>query len=207
MDFVRYKKLRDRSVLFTESRKDHFESKLHRHPDCLKIQQADILDLHRNCIPRYLFRTWHSQSGGGPSCTINDETKIVPHLFMSDPAAPDFYNLTEKIAKSRAKSHYYGSSRIDSGFSSWVASLHLVLCFARSLTDDAGDVHVAVIDTQDLNEEVHVWQCTHLFSAGYGRHEYLAYGPIRGRGYKAVGFADFVSKGLFLIIPHLNDGF
>jgi len=103
--------------------------------------------------------------------------------------------------------HFNNRRRIITGFSSWAASLHLVLCYARSLQEGGfEDVHVAVMDTQDLDNEVLIWHCPHLFDLPRGRHEYLAYGRIRGRGYKAVHSKDLVSKRLYTMFSHLNDG-
>jgi hypothetical protein len=72
------------------------------------------------------------------------------------------------------------------GFSPWAASLHLALCYARFLkaSFQSNTVHVAVIDTQNLDDEVLVWHARDLL--GEDNHEYLAFGRIKGNGYGAV---------------------
>jgi hypothetical protein len=62
-----------------------------------------------------------------------------------------------------ALNHYHGRSVTRSEFSSWAASLHLVLCFAKVKWADSGETaHVAVMDTLNLESEVLVWHVPHL---------------------------------------------
>ena len=85
------------------------------------------------------------------------------------------------------------------------SSLHLVLCYAESKTS-AGveDVHIAVMDTKNLEEEVLVWQCSHLINKS--NEEYLAFGRVAGRGYKVVKLADLKAHDLLKLFPQLQDG-
>ncbi|KAI4914719.1 hypothetical protein J4E90_004751 [Alternaria incomplexa] len=64
------------------------------------------------------------------------------------------------------------------------------------------DPHVAIMDTQQLDGDVLVWHVPHLFKPD-GLHEYLAHGPIRGIGYKAVSYKTLMSVGLAQIFPEL----
>jgi hypothetical protein len=101
--------------------------------------------------------------------------------------------------------HYNGATSPLTGFSSWAASLHLVLFYAQSMVDSGHKgIHVAVMDIKQLDELVLVWHVPQLL--GYGAHEYLAYGPIRGKGYTAVPF-DRMPE-IFDVLPEIrtNDG-
>tara|TARA_R110002003_G_scaffold124_15_gene11323 strand:+ start:13982 stop:14791 length:810 start_codon:yes stop_codon:yes gene_type:complete len=95
-------------------------------------------------------------------------------------------------------------------FSSWSASLHLVVVYANSMPI-ADDPHVAVIDTQQLERDgnVKVWQTSHLFrfqalSPHLTNAEFLAHGRIAGSGYKAVGFAALRQRGLYSMVLGLE---
>jgi hypothetical protein len=75
----------------------------------------------------------------------------------------------------------------------------------------ADDPHVAVIDTQQLERDgnVKVWQTSHLFrfqelSPHLTNAEFLAHGPIGGSGYKAVGFLALRQRGLYSMVPGLE---
>jgi hypothetical protein len=152
-----------------------------------------------------LFRAWSSRSGGGSSRTINSITEIVPRRFT--PGAKksvDFYGIKEDLLHQLALQHFEHSGEVITGFSSWAASLHLVLCYAKSM-DPRTNPNVAVIDTHELDTEVLVWQCSHLLGKGY-HEEYLAWGCIRGRGYKAVSLKELEALGIFDIFSVLRMG-
>jgi hypothetical protein len=52
------------------------------------------------------------------------------------------------------------------------------------------DVHVAVMDTRELDDDIAVWHLPQILDVVVGgEHEYLAWGSIRGKGYKAVPFS------------------
>jgi hypothetical protein len=114
---------------------------------------------------------------------------------------PCFYEIPEDALYHMASDHYAPCFKVATRFSSWAASLHLVLCYAMYLNGKykTDTVHVAVIDTHDLGDEVLVWHVPHLL--GYRNHEYLAFGHIRGNGYRAVSLADLDSHGLKKIFP------
>ena len=131
----------------------------------------------------------------------------MPHLYMPTITPLTrrirrFYDLNEAILLQMAQSHFDQETGFMSGFSSWASSLHLVLCYARSMALHT-DPHIAVIDTCELDVEVLVWHCPHLIGIGY--EEYLAWGPIQGRGYKTVRFVDLLRCGVTHLFPQLRD--
>ncbi|RII22983.1 hypothetical protein CUC08_Gglean013195 [Alternaria sp. MG1] len=97
----------------------------------------------------------------------------------------------------------HGNKELLIELSSWVASLHAVLCFARD-TCAGWNPHVAVIDRTRLEGEVLVWWVPDLLGAKQGDIEYLAHGCIRGRGYTAVPFEQLVTNGLYNLFPELE---
>lgn len=124
----------------------------------------------------------------------------------------DFYKKKESTLASLAADHFDSSEEIPrSPFSSWAASLHLVLCFAISESVQKLDPYIAVMDRLNLNEEVLVWQVPHLVYDDVC--EYLACGSISGPGYTAVSLKHLELNGLFTLVPELqtqlaaNDGF
>ena len=127
----------------------------------------------------------------------------MPHLFKQNKDAPGFYETPEKKLYRMARFHYNGRKTELSGFSSWTASLHLVLCYARQMPSDQ-QPHVAVIDTENLEGEVLIWHSPDLGSFAQD-HEYLAYGTIRGAGYRAISFQDLEIHGVFRILPEIQD--
>ena len=111
---------------------------------------------------------------------------------------PLFYNTPENLLRQMSVAHYHEEFHPLSPFSSWAASLHLVLCYAPLLETEA---YVAVMDTQKLDSQVLVWHAPHLMD---GRcHEYLAYGIIEGYGYVAVPLLIMKQNGLLDVFPEL----
>ncbi|KAF9701835.1 hypothetical protein EKO04_001080 [Ascochyta lentis] len=166
-------------------------------------RKAYFENLRKEHVPRYLFRAWSNRSGGGPECSINSTAEIVPRGFM--PRTDEqggFYEMPERLLRDCAQKHF-SHRKVLTGYSSWAASLHLVLCYASSM-DAASDPHVAVMETHDLDSEVLVWQCPHLL--GEGEEEYLAWGCVRGRGYKAVCLKDLRKRGVIILVPQLGNG-
>ncbi|KAH7091591.1 hypothetical protein FB567DRAFT_519002 [Paraphoma chrysanthemicola] len=163
-------------------------------------------ELRKNHVPRYLFRAWSRTSGGGPEQAINTTTSVVPHAFLShlsresDNTVRGFYEIPESELQYMAASHYQGGRTEPSGFSSWASSLHLVLCYATSMKPE-NDPHVAVMETHGLEDEVLVWHVPHLIDRG--NDEYLAYGHIKGDGYRAVSLSEMQRNGLLTLLPEL----
>lgn len=141
---------------------------------------------------------------------INNVLEIVPHPFMRYcgrqivETETSFYRLPEERIHSMVVTHYDHEIRGLSGFTSWAASLHLVLCYASSMNKD-DQPHVTVIDTHAFREDILVWHCKHLISKG--DDEYLVYGPIRGRGYRAIPLDELEGLGLHTLCPELRGDF
>ncbi|RYO17052.1 hypothetical protein AA0113_g9857 [Alternaria arborescens] len=146
---------------------------------------------------------FHRQSGGGPGVAINNATEIVPRGFMNGNKGSSVYVKTEKEMYNMVNAHFHGNDELLTEFSSWAASLHAVLCFARDTRAD-WNPHVAVIDRMRLEGEVLVWWVPDLLGAKQGDIEYLAHGCIRGRGYTAVPFEQLVTNGLYSLFPELE---
>lgn len=83
--------------------------------------------------------------------------------------------------------------------SSWAASLHLVLVYAKSL--DAA-LNIAVTETHDLEGEVLIWRVPHLMDGE--NHEYLAFGIVKGNGYRSVNLVRPITHGLMSVLPELK---
>lgn len=126
---------------------------------------------------------------------------IVPHMWMHNTLTESFYEQPETRLLSIAKDHYHRRPTT-SFYSSWAASLHMVLCYAWSLPPE-WNAHVAVMDTHNLSTEVLVWHCPDIIK--YGDHEFLAYGRIHGAGYRAVSVRNLIAGGLFDLIPTLKN--
>lgn len=163
--------------------------------------------LRKNNVPRYLFRAWGSNSGGGPDLSTNSVDEIIPHGFMNGQKGHKFYEMPKSEIKAMVNAHFGGKKDIPSEFSSWSASLLMVLFFAK-LEENKGHkgMHIAVIDIQRL-DGVLVWHVPHLTNDEHeeGIHEYLAHGPISGPGYKAVSLQSLRNSGLEFLFPELED--
>ncbi|KAI4931929.1 uncharacterized protein J4E92_003827 [Alternaria infectoria] len=164
-------------------------------------RKAYFEDFRKNHIPQFLFRTWSSNSSGGSEHATNSVKEIIPHGFMKKASGSGFYDKPESELFKMVRDHYDTESVFTSEFSSWTASLHLALCYAGSIEEEYGP-HVAIMDTHQLDGDVLVWHVPHLFKPD-GLHEYLAHGPIRGIGYKAVSYKTLMSAGLAQIFPEL----
>ncbi|KAF2112745.1 hypothetical protein BDV96DRAFT_648983 [Lophiotrema nucula] len=180
--------LSNRNAPLTGRRKRHFE------------------DLRKHHVPRYLFRTWSSTSGGGSKISINSETEIVPPAFVKG-AGHKFYEMDEDYIERMARNHYSGLHEPLTEFSSWTASLHFAFIYAEWMYGEARrDVHVAIIDTKQLDGEVLAWHCPHIMKTT-GNHEFLVHGRISGKGYRAVKYKDILAAGLKRIVPELTKPF
>ncbi|KAH7091588.1 hypothetical protein FB567DRAFT_589467 [Paraphoma chrysanthemicola] len=182
----------DSNIPMTEERIQHFEH-------------------HRvNFVPQYLFRAWSSKSGGGRPTTIKSEAEIIPAAFMHGRKVPDFYTRSEAELYDIVDYHCGGGFFL-SEFSSWSASLHLVLVYATSMPV-ADDPHVAVMDTHQVGRDsgVRVWHTSQLFRFSYPlsptlkNAEYLAHGQIRGNGYKAVPLQMLKECGMYELVLGLE---
>jgi hypothetical protein len=193
----------------TGQRKEHFEGRKRQDsPRKICYTDGNIVELRNNHVPRYLFRAWSKQSGGGAGYMINTTTAIVPHGYLFQLSRErsrehlSFYEIPESQLCRMAEQHWGWYTRIQTGFSSWAASLHLVLCYAKHMNPQ-DDPHVAVMDTHELEDEVYVWHVPHLIDRS--NDEYLAHGCIRGNGYRAVSLRDLDQNGLRTLFPEATD--
>jgi hypothetical protein len=134
----------------------------------------------------------------------NSTTEIVPHGFIRGRQGHVFYDMPEHDVYHMAKMHFQMYHGPFSELSSWASSLHLVLCYAKSMPDSK-NARIAVMDRQQLDGNVLIWHAPHLLGKpGKGLHEYMAHGCVRGKGYTAVPFAKVVEHGLYTIFPELR---
>jgi hypothetical protein len=160
----------------SRKRKEHFQGKKLQcmYLRCIVLTDRNVTGLRKNHVPRYLFRAWQGASGGGPASCLNTTAGIVPRLFMPGSIAehernfPSFYRRQEIDLYRMASTHYDSKSSTMTGFSSWAASLHLTLCYARFLKVlcQSNTVHAAVMDTRNLEDEVLVWHAPDLIGGG-----------------------------------------
>ncbi|KAH7081214.1 hypothetical protein BKA63DRAFT_486964 [Paraphoma chrysanthemicola] len=158
------------NIPITEERIQHFEN-------------------HRvDFVPQYLFRAWSAKSGDGYPTTINSETEIIPAAFVHGRKVPDFYIRSEAELYSIVYNHC-GGRFFPSEFSSWSASLHLVLVYASSMPL-ADDPHVAVMDTHQVERDSGVLRglgrTISRFPPGFELKPWLQDGGVDTRG----GFHD-----------------
>jgi hypothetical protein len=109
---------------------------------------------------------------------------------------PSFYEVSEAALHPMVSNPLRAEHDPLSDFSSWAASLHLVLWYSK-FHGKKKATHLAVMDTHNLDEEVLVWHAPHLIDGA--NHEYLAFGRIVGTGYRAVPFHDLVQNGLMSV--------
>ncbi|KAI1517762.1 hypothetical protein Ptr86124_003063 [Pyrenophora tritici-repentis] len=151
-------------------------------------------------VPRFLFRAFNSESGGGSHFAINNPTEIVPRGFMNGQNGHRFYEMSEREIFTMADDHFFGRENITE-FSSWAASLHVVLYYAQSMPAEH-NVHIAVLDRHQLGGEVLIWHA--LVLVDVFENEYLAHGCVGGSGYTAVPFEQIIECGLGVIFQELD---
>lgn len=178
-------------------RKEHWEGNV---ANTKGLYMTDKIALRNNNVPRYLFRAFSSKSGGGLGKMINNAHEVRPHGFMHGRQGHEFYDMTESQIYFMAHRHFRGDITVVTEFSSWAASLHLVLSYAFSMPSEHNP-HVAIMDCKALDRGVLVWHATHLI--GLGEEEYLAHGVVRGKGYKAVSLKDLFDHGLRVVFPEI----
>jgi hypothetical protein len=129
--------------------------------------------------------------------------------FMRGRQGHTFYDMPDYDIYHMAKMHFHMYHEPLSELSSWAFSLHLVLCYAKSMPDSK-NAHIAVMDRQQLDGNVLIWHAPHLLGTPgkgvheYMVHEYMVHGCVRGKGYTAVPFAKLVEQGLYTIFPELR---
>jgi hypothetical protein len=139
-------------------------------------------------------------------CTLALHARIWP---WHEANLPGFYETPEDALYRMVNDHFETNHGAMAGSSSWAASLHLVLCYTKYIqtTSKTETVHVAVIDTHDLDDDVLVCHIPHLLRTG--NHEYLSFDRIRGNIYCAVALKGLEKYGLksnFIELKHPIDG-
>ncbi|ORY04770.1 hypothetical protein BCR34DRAFT_453291, partial [Clohesyomyces aquaticus] len=155
-------------------------------------RREEFEELRQNHVPRYLFRAWTPGSGGGERVSINTTTEIVPPAIRRNRNL-DLYSMTETELYNMTSGHIRGEPLPITAFSSWGASLQLVLCYAQFLEDRNGSAHIAIMDTQAV-DGVLAWHVPHLHKyeqPQVANHEFLVFGHIHGPGYKAIPLHNF----------------
>ncbi|KAF2736258.1 hypothetical protein EJ04DRAFT_562678 [Polyplosphaeria fusca] len=171
------------------------------------LEKQRLENLRKTKVPRYLFRAFHRNSSGAPDNATMTALEIIPPAFFNGKGHAIPYDMGTNGLVWNAEFHYSGGvhSNTLTEFSSWAASLHLVLFYGTQLTRvyHYRDVHVAVIDTQTV--DIYAWHVPHLgfIDQEDGIHEYLIHGCIRGKGYKAVRLED-LQTDLDLVFPELK---
>ncbi|KAF3942317.1 hypothetical protein ABW19_dt0206389 [Dactylella cylindrospora] len=171
-------------------------------PDKMKA-----LEESRKNVPRYLFRACSPMSGGGIK-GLNTEAAILPHAFLDGNGHKSLREMGSPQVRNMANGHLRGQRppKTDptySEFSSWAASLSLVLQYGHNWVHTGG--LICVLDRYNLPKDTTVYHCPALQMAGMCDglycHEYLVHGPVRGPGFKAVPVKRLVDLGLYTEIP------
>ncbi|KAF2736259.1 hypothetical protein EJ04DRAFT_598309 [Polyplosphaeria fusca] len=158
--------------------------------------------LRLNNVPRYLFRAFNRDSGGGPGICTNSPIEIVPAGLMHRQRS-NIYAKEEASVFKMVEKHYH-TLPCSTEFSSWAASLHQVLHWAQ-LMNSRGKrgVHIAVLDSQRLKGRVRIWHVPHLLHER-GDHEYMVHGRVAGAGYVAVPFKELEKCDLLDLCAELK---
>jgi hypothetical protein len=137
--------------------------------------------------PRFLFRSFGSESGGGVDPRLNSEDGIVPHGFLDGKKPTGMFD--NPNLRGMIDCHLEGDSCIQSDFSSWAANIATSLSF----TVGKRTAYLAVLDTEAMESHVEVHHVPDLFAVGIAytsfTEEYLVYGPVRGRAFHCVSVA------------------
>jgi hypothetical protein len=85
-------------------RKEHWESKL-KSQSGLDIPfiatNTYCVVLRTKHVPRFLFRAFNNQSGGGPLLATNNTTEVVPRGFMNSSGRHRFYDTRGRSIQDR----------------------------------------------------------------------------------------------------------
>ncbi|KAM0808806.1 hypothetical protein AB5N19_09149 [Seiridium cardinale] len=146
------------------------------------------LEEGRTPIPRFLFRGFWKDSGGGDH-RLNQIDRVLPHAYIHGHAPsielmgpardlPNFGTLVE--------GHLLGKTDLVSPFSSWTQSLQVALYFSSRSTEPGyyKTSRMAIIDTTLLPAGTELFSVLQLRDEGVHKHhfawEYLAFGPVFG---------------------------
>ncbi|KAI0025795.1 hypothetical protein F4780DRAFT_226686 [Xylariomycetidae sp. FL0641] len=149
------------------------------------------LEGSRKTTPRFLFRGFHSMSGGDPR--LNKPEAITPRAFLSGMQPTNIY---DHLDLRRNINWHISGFCINTYFSSWAASLDVALRF----TQRGSGSYVAIADTNLLPANVQIYFTPHLERAGLSYlsydEEYLVYGVVTGQALHCVLYSDLEAAGL-----------
>ncbi|KAK6336673.1 hypothetical protein TWF718_009466 [Orbilia javanica] len=178
------------------------------------LQRLKQLEETTKNIPRYLFRACSPTSGGGLK-GLNTVNGIFPHAFVDGNGVripnggnKSIHDIPFQTTRRMAVGHLSGQrpargDPIYSQFSSWAATLALVLQYGHSRALQGG--LICVLDRYNLPKHTKVYHCPDMMKAGLCDspydHEYLVHGPVEGAGFKAVSVQTLIDMGLYTEIP------
>ncbi|KAF3130826.1 hypothetical protein TWF569_011484 [Orbilia oligospora] len=179
-----------------------------------EAQKLKQLEETTKNIPRYLFRACSPTSGGGLK-GLNTINGVFPHAFVDTNGVrlpnggnKSIHDIPYQVTRRMAVGHLSGQrpARTDptySQFSSWAATLALVLQYGYSRASQGG--LICVLDRYNLPKHTKVYHCPDMMKAGLCDspydHEYLVHGPVEGPGFKAVTVQSLLDMGLYTEIP------
>ncbi|OTA65335.1 hypothetical protein K449DRAFT_463451 [Hypoxylon sp. EC38] len=165
----------------------------------LTNSQTQILLEYQDSLPRFLFRGFHSLSGGGIDPRLNSTGGIIPHGFLGGQIPTSIHDIPN--LRGMIDGHLQGR-HIPSYFSSWAADLSVAVTYSR-LASNVNTGYIAIIDTSLVENHVKIYHVRALFAAGLASgtyaHEYLAYGPITGLAYHCVRYTNIRQTGMNLL--------
>lgn len=164
----------------------------------------------QSSLPRFFFRGFNANSGGGLDPRLNSKEGIVPHGFLGGLKPTSMYTIPKLELYTMIYGHLSENEFIQSQFSSWSAHLPTAIGFAA----DTSTSHIAILDTRLMEDHVEVHHSVdlrkaHLTSVDYD-DEWLAYGPIKGAAFRCVLVRDITKIGfhsLFAGHGYTGDGF
>lgn len=138
--------------------------------------------------PRFLFRGFHAQSGGGVDPRLNGPHGVIPHAYLNGSALTSVWKIDDIFGMTT--DHIQNADDIESPFSSWTHTLTTALGFAL----DNNSSTIAVLDTASMVDRV--WHTDDLYAAGLADaaydDEFLVHGPVSGPGYHCISVQDLV---------------
>ncbi|KAK6525624.1 hypothetical protein TWF281_010678 [Arthrobotrys megalospora] len=182
--------------------------------NAVEVQKLRQLEETTKNMPRYLFRACSPTSGGGLK-GLNTINGIFPHAFVDangtripNGGHKSIHDIPYQVTRRMAVGHLSGQRppRTDptySQFSSWAATLALVLQYGHARASQGG--LICVLDRYNLPKNTKVYHCPSMMKAGLCDspydHEYLVHGPVEGPGFKAVTVQKLLDMGLYNEIP------
>lgn len=161
---------------------------------------ADLERFQRR-VPRYLFRGWHSRSGGSQK---NNATHLIkPAGFNIGSGLASVYDMSFQTFTNMVKVHLDFSSTIPTEFSSWAACLNTAMRFCEPpYCTEPESAFISVMDTKNVGDHIEIFYVPQLASVPslgvtpYGG-EFLAHGVIQGDFVCALSYRHFKDLKVF----------